>query len=319
MTCFIAVWICLCIAASDMALRESISFQVHSYDDMREWRSAFGKGMRNFKIDPNFKDATFCATQTQVNRTDPRGCILLNHDDPVVTRTTYNSSVDVVRFLNDSAHADLFATSRRVEIALCFKRSSPLHVCNDTNWLSFVDDWIADMLQVISTRRLNVELILDGGASPDYRTAPCLVNRWRPLVSTWIFPPGDPIEALFNNSASRGYDRYQVLNPPALPLPQWLQPFFALAAVHYGKFVNSTYSFQVWEPSDWILIEEVLGIYVDTGILHKPSMRMAINIDPIQYQLYAASTTLTAMDEAVYPVVSTVVSLVPLACKRVRC
>ena len=41
------------------------------------------KGGRNFKVDPNYRPAAFCRTQVNVaNKTDPRGCFVLNHVRP---------------------------------------------------------------------------------------------------------------------------------------------------------------------------------------------------------------------------------------------
>lgn len=60
-----------------------VSFQPHSYDDLRLWPQLFAKGARMVKVDPNFQTAAICAGQVNANRSDPRGCFLLNHDDPV--------------------------------------------------------------------------------------------------------------------------------------------------------------------------------------------------------------------------------------------
>jgi hypothetical protein len=54
----------------------SISWQIHSYNDLREWPQAFIKGTRWLKIDPNYQNAAFCVNQTNVVQ-DPRGCFLL--------------------------------------------------------------------------------------------------------------------------------------------------------------------------------------------------------------------------------------------------
>lgn len=172
--------------------------------------------------------------------------MLLVHDPPSPFRA-YNSSVDVVAFLADGANRAYLASDVHLTLALCVKIDNDFvgGVCNMPDFLSFVDDWLAALQRVIVANALNVELVLDGELSPDYRSRPCLVDRWRPLVSTWI-PLSDPSDALLSNDAVFGYDRYQVLNPMSLDnAPSFIQPFDLLAALHYGKFRASNYSFQV--------------------------------------------------------------------------
>lgn len=48
------------------------------------------------------------------------------------------------------------------------------------------------------------EFILDGEGTPSGRD--CLIDRWRPLVATWILG-NDPDDALTSNNSSLGYDR----------------------------------------------------------------------------------------------------------------
>ena len=89
-------------AAAATSIGESISYQVHSWNDVREWPAAFRKGLAHFKIDAHWASASFCQGQLNVNTSDSRGCVLLSHDLPVSSVNDYNSSVDVVTFLNDS-------------------------------------------------------------------------------------------------------------------------------------------------------------------------------------------------------------------------
>jgi hypothetical protein len=59
------------------------------------------------------------------------------------------------------------------------------------------------------------------------------MQRWRPWNAT-----SGPDEAFYSNNPTLGYDRWQVMNPVFVELP-------AYAALDYGKFINSTYSYQV--------------------------------------------------------------------------
>ena len=64
-----------------------------------------------------------------------------------------------------------------------------------------------------------------------------------------------------SNNATLGYDRYQVLNP------EYLQ--FELAVLEgYGKFKESRYPFQVWEPSDQYSIDSIIQEYLNSGSSH---------------------------------------------------
>jgi hypothetical protein len=69
-----------------------ISWQAHSYDDLREWPQLFTKAAAYVKIDPQWAPQSFCASQTRANASDPRGCLLLNHDPLWPGRTDYNTT-----------------------------------------------------------------------------------------------------------------------------------------------------------------------------------------------------------------------------------
>lgn len=284
-------------AASNSLLQmgETIGYQIHSYDDINEWPAAFAKGAAHLKIDPQYRTKSFCHNQTHDIAHDPRGCFVLNHDR-AGGRTDYNTADDVVAFLNDTANAPLLSSAVQVQFALCFKYEESTALCDNDDWLGLADDWIAAMLGVIKARQLNVELILDGSASPTAHRR-CLWNRWRPLNVTWTLP-GDPPNAFFDNNATEAHDRYQVLNVPAYEGPLSTQAWQVVAFAGFGKFPQSRYDFQVWEPSDASNIASVLAIYIKTKILHR-NMRMAINIDPVQFQLAAAPVSGTATSAVV--------------------
>jgi hypothetical protein len=87
---------------------------------------------------------------------------------------------------------------------------------------------------------LNVEFILDGDGKP----IDCLVGRWTPWLSVYI--DGEcPAEAFYSNEDTADYYRFQVLNDPA-DLELWTS--MAAEEVNYGKFSDSIYPYQLWEP-----------------------------------------------------------------------
>jgi len=59
----------------------------------------------------------------------------------------------------------------------------------------------------------------------------------------------------------------------------------------YGKFVNSSYTYQVYEPKDQQEIETRTSEYTGKGLNHAPGLRFAINIDSAMLQTYAAGAS----------------------------
>ena len=83
-----------------------VGFQAHSYNDLRIWPQLLRKGARAIKIDPNFQASSFCAGQQRMrNGTDPRGCFILNHNNPDASssRYDYNGTDDLLALLDDAA------------------------------------------------------------------------------------------------------------------------------------------------------------------------------------------------------------------------
>ena len=139
------------------------------------------KGATRFKIDPHYVPPSLCHHNGEVS--DPRGCLLLNHDLPLAQQP-YNSTQDLLSMLT--------AIDAHLTIALCFK-SAPDYCQNTSSfndWLSLVDEFHA-----VATAFPNVEFILDGDAKPQN----CLVGRWKPWNSVWIIHKS-PDEAFYSNS-----------------------------------------------------------------------------------------------------------------------
>jgi hypothetical protein len=234
-------------AASVKGIGGGIGFQCHSYDDLREWTQIFIKATQYLKVDPQWAPQSFCAGQVRANQSDPRGCLLLNHDTLWVGRTDYNTTDDVLSYLADPANAGFFTRpDRRIYLSLCFKGCGSTDTCpcdgapDSASWLSLVDDFVAAANATISRLGLNVEFLLDGNGNPG--SASCLAQRWRPVNSVFI-TGDDPDAAFTSNDPALGYDRLQVLNEDTDSWP-------GAVAADYGKFVNSSYTYLIWEPSD---------------------------------------------------------------------
>jgi len=111
--------------------------------------------------------------------------------------------------------------------------------------MSLIDDFYNSATHLISSRSLNVEFILDGGATP--AKSNCLISKWKPWVSTWIsyaiqhsqrawltvsFHCRSPLLAFFGDSG-KGYERFQVYDEFANSYVIKGQ-----AALNFGKFSN---------------------------------------------------------------------------------
>lgn len=236
----------------------------------------------------------FCRNQNRVmrpNTTDPsRGCFLLSHDRPTATRTNYNTTGDLLALLADDTLARWFRGPVRMYIALCFKWDAAIEgVCDNTAdaslWRAAVDVFFAEAGAHILQHGLNVELVLDGVATPSSGRQ-CLRNRW-PWNATWITGQ-DPAAAMFSDNVAQGFGTYQVNNMPAgTPAGSHLREE---QRVRYGKFAAGRYPFLLYEPADQASIRQVVEQYEQQLPLHGPGFRFAINIDPVQLQLYAAGS-----------------------------
>jgi hypothetical protein len=289
-----ALTIILAADGSSIPPGAQIGFQIHSWNDIREWEAGFAKGMRMFKIDPFFKDPTFCKSQPRAKPNDPRGCFVLNHDPPVPTQT-YNTTDDVLNFI--MIHQHLFQ-GEPIKIALCFKES-PRIVCADSPpqgkyWKSMIDDFFNTANVLIEKFDLNLEFILDGDATFDHH--PCLINKWRPWNMTWI---KGPIDAFTTNNVTFGYDRYQIYNSPAVPALVTLE-----ASLNFGKFPGSAYPLQVWEPANQATFEQISNIYLHWAQVFNNShdFRFAINLDPKMFEFYTARVSGKNIQELIYRV-----------------
>uniref|UniRef100_A0A7S4PIC6 Uncharacterized protein n=1 Tax=Paramoeba aestuarina TaxID=180227 RepID=A0A7S4PIC6_9EUKA len=249
-------------------------------------------------------DSDFCSSQTNVPQpADLRGCFLLSHDTPTSKVDDYNTTDDILDFISDEKYAHFFKSDRKNGIALCFKTNgfSPCDNSTDAqNWFGLVDDFFDKANQIIRDNNLNVEFIMDGVGTPGAGRT-CLNQKYRPWVSTYIYP-NDPSDAITSNNPLKGYDRFQVLNEPEQSMSDpegWIDYF---ASIDYGKFSNGSYPYQFWEPSDQDTILEVCDAYLAyPDEMHEEGFKFAINIDPVIFQIYTASRSGTAYNIHLIP------------------
>ena len=207
----------------------NIGYQIHSNNDLGEIRQTLLKGARYFKFDPHYVD-----DETACNASS--GCLLLNHDKPLVGLSKYDSTNDLLAFFN-SSEFNFLSNKETVVVALCFK-SAPEKCKNTTSfnkWLNLVDDFYSKALVMMP----GVQIVLDGDGKPQN----CLAEKWPAWKSVWIKTDG-PADAFYSNDETQGFDRFQVLNNPENVI-DWT--WMAQPEVDYGKFTNSTYPYQLWE------------------------------------------------------------------------
>jgi hypothetical protein len=257
-----------------------VNWQIHSWDDLREWSAMLAKGAQWLKIDMHYMDSSFCISQGIHNA---EGCFVLLHDTPLKT-VIYNTSDDVVSYIR--GHPQYFNNpNKKMYIALCFK-STPFDICGASGqgFLSRLTSFKSSVDLLVS-QGANVEFVIDGSLD---MTQVCTKNAFRPWPSTW---QGPPYEAFFSNDSSRGYDRLQVFD-----LPDNSLLISTAAKANWGKFEKMKWPLLVWEPADEASIQKLTSIYLNWALLQPeptnlPDYRFAINIDPIQFQIYSSSAT----------------------------
>lgn len=268
----------LSILPSATAANE-LSYQAHSYNDLRQWPTLVLKGATWLKIDMNYAPANFCTANTTATHRvhdGSAGCFLLNHDDVALNRTSpYNTSDDVLSLVDEWAERRWLHGATNVSIALCFKYDYG-GVCDDSTdggqWRALMQSFYERAQSLITTYQLSLLFVLDGAGSIDPRS-PCLTSLFPTWPSTYI--PFDNSPDAFNSSATPTLARSNLLN--------MFQPTFTtVAQQHYGKFRPSPYPWLVWEPSDQFTIRNTSHTYFQAGERHWPGLRFAINIDPGQ-------------------------------------
>ena len=268
----------------------SVSYQVHSLNDSREWSAYFAKGATSIKIDPHWLASLPTSDETGILS------LPLSHDGPLLsTSLPYSTLSSLIQFFTippTSVHG------KTIEVALCFK-SAPPDLCTMprspavTDWFSRVDSFFAAMSDLIPTIKsdynLTLILTLDGDGKP----WDCKSDMWQPHKSVWI-ETDEQSASCFDSDAGL-CSRFTILNDP--DKSDWEN--LALPDVHYGKFGYKTdQTLQLWEPDSQERIDELIGTYTSSRDAGTPSgggLAFAINIDQSMFDVFS-SRSLTGSD-----------------------
>lgn len=185
------LFVVLVLLFSYFVVGNNIDYQIHSHNDLREWNQLLIKGARRFKVDPHYMYPEDCE---KASIDGDKGCFVLNHDKPLPKLNTYNTSDDLLNYLQSDEFVKI-TSNQYTTIALCFK-SAPDKCQEDSinfkNWLDLVDNFYNGV--ITSGISVNVEFILDGDAKPK----DCLKEKWETWNSVWI-NSDSPDEAFYNN------------------------------------------------------------------------------------------------------------------------
>jgi hypothetical protein len=299
-TIFIIIVVLMMLSSSllayDPTQRKQIGIQPHSVNDFRSWPQLLKHEPQYFKIDPNYQPNSFCR---QLNSqyypksitSDDRGCFLFVHDSPKIINNHYNVTIDFWKLIVENLEY-FNRQDRKIYIAVCFKNGGDC----DSGWSSLVDEFFEDADMYISKYKLNVEFILDGNGVP---SKPCLYKKWLPWNATWI---ERPVNAMWSNDPDKAFNRYAVMNEPYNPSNIRMH---VLKLIHYAKFLQNTmYPFLLWEPDDQSHIQKAITDYL-SGMLNPKGLRFAINMDPVQFDIYSKNNwNFPLISDAVNPFIT---------------
>ncbi|CAN0409713.1 unnamed protein product, partial [Ectocarpus fasciculatus] len=267
----------------------AVDYQIHSNNDLLEWPQLFLKGARRFKVDPHYAPAEQCEL-LGIHSAD--GCLLLNHDRPIVKfNQLYNSTDDLLALLSSALDSPKYDFTDKLTVSLCFKEA-PDYCSDDStlfqSWLRLVDSLHQRAIELFDPDR--VEFVLDGDGKP----MNCLVGRWVGWNSVWI-NTGGPQEAFDSDSLDNDYYRFQVLNDPE-NIANWT--WMASDDIDYGKFSAGNYPYQLWEPDAQEDILEYIDIY-SSGKEHDAGFHFAINVDIAMFEVYSRGSTGRALNQPI--------------------
>eukprot|EP01080_Neovahlkampfia_damariscottae_P011512 gene11512-4676_t len=234
------------------------------------------KGTTWFKVDFYF-EFEYCSRWRETENS----CFVLSHDQPALKNVNYNTSSDLIKFLDEKK------SQEKIYIALCFKPEIDISCSPEDKmfqkWTKTIDSFYK------KTKKLkNVEFILDGGGKP----IECLKKKWRRWKSVWI---NHPFKALNSDSNEEGYDRFSVLNLPQGRAHDPSENLRVLQSVNYGKFKNSTYPLLIFEPHHQRTFIDILETYSKQPLPN--GIRFSINIDPVQFKIFTGRKTGESLNE----------------------
>mmetsp|Transcript_21427 Transcript_21427/g.44637 ORF Transcript_21427/g.44637 Transcript_21427/m.44637 type:complete len:635 (-) Transcript_21427:70-1974(-) len=261
-------------------------YQVHSANDLREWKAWLAKGAVSFKIDPHFLPG-----QTQFK---------LSHDTPTFfERKPYSTLDDLLDFFTVEPPKTAF--NKTITIALCFK-SAP-DVCSEYpllhpwagQWLDQANDFFQKADNAVKEAKSKFDIILEFVLDGDAKPCDCKAELFMPWNSVWIEKDECSKEC---SSTDDGFcERFTILND------QDSSDWHGMSSAGYGKF-GSSYDtpLQLWEPDYQGSITTFVNDYIHgRDVLNTPSgggLKFAINIDPSMFDVLSSRSTLEGTEEA---------------------
>ncbi|GMH55578.1 hypothetical protein TrRE_jg9861, partial [Triparma retinervis] len=255
-------------------------YQLHSANDLREWRAWLAKGATSFKVDPHWEPGQ-------------KEGFKLSHDAPsFFQKKPYSTLDDLLDFFTLSPPESAY--NKTISIALCFKKAPD--VCSN---LSFLNPWAGQWLKEVnafferaavaveeakSKFNINLEFVLDGDAKP----CDCKADLFMPWQSVWI--DSDKCSADCFDSDDGFCERFTILNDP--DTSNWS----SMSKNGYGKFGARSAPLQIWEPDYQGKITSLVDDYLDgRDSLGTPSgggLAFAINIDPSMFDVLSSRSKL---------------------------
>lgn len=275
----------------------SISHQAHSFDDLGEWRQLIAKGSNFIKVDFRYTVAELCAKQARVLNHDNRGCYLLTHDMPL-ENVTYYTSHDLVAFVIDPDNQYLFPNISKFYIYIDFKnnrdRYPPANITQSDNLQKEYMTFFTNTLR--SHNWTHIDLVYNGVYLDERNKS----YNWPRTYQFADIDIDNPNSCLYSY---KGLCKNKtIINNMANPLP-FVDPalsVYRMCDVGYGKFSQSNYPMVFYEPTDQKTILGLLDAYLQCGFEHKPGFTVSINIDPVQYDVYAGTRSGKAWNQRLY-------------------
>eukprot|EP00659_Diplonema_papillatum_P007979 gene7979-12249_t len=150
----------LTLALSVVGQYEMFGYQIHSWNDFRQWpaaqaRAKLDPGFVRFKIDPNYvNNEAFCKRH---GFTTP-DCIIFSHDNPDL-QETYNTSIEFAIAL----HMIPFSV-----LDLCMKYPTTDDPCGNQGFINRTQEMFDSLASAVEA--LKITLIFDGVLTPTNRS-----------------------------------------------------------------------------------------------------------------------------------------------------
>lgn len=296
------------------------NWQIHSYDDLRQYTQLIKKKSKLFKFDIHYMKGDIC---NQAIDYSPNNTRKLENEGDSNTINNEEHSSNLYNFLSLSSlsnsifNHDANKSTKATNDSSCFllTHDTP-QVTNTYFTIKGILDMIKDEKHVNYFKQNKTSIALCFKNSPkeqcddkefismidnffnsankltkendlkiefilDGAKFQCAKDRWRPWVYTWIRGE-DPDEAFISDNKDLSYDRYDVFNDDETFLLDDIN-------LDLGKFKNRGRPVQLWEPSDQLPIEYYSSAFKTTN--NDLGYAFVINIDPTMFMVYSAEVS----------------------------